>query len=72
MHQVGVAAATEFPPGTPVSREGTTTCFTCHYYHAADQPKLWRGTKEQCGAGCHNVESPDGAGGGPGTEEEAR
>lgn len=69
MHRIGVQAQTEFPPGTPLSKEGTTTCYTCHYYHAADQPKLWRGTKTQCGAGCHDARRSDGE---AGTEEEAR
>ena len=54
MHQTGIRARTEFPPGTPLSAAGTTTCYTCHYFHASDQAKLWRGTREQCGLGCHD------------------
>jgi predicted CXXCH cytochrome family protein len=74
MHRVGVPAETEFPPGTPVSREGTTTCYTCHLFHGSEQPRLWRGTREQCGAGCHDAARPEGEGaeGGPATEEGTR
>jgi predicted CXXCH cytochrome family protein len=53
MHQVDAAAKSEFPPGTPLSPEGRTTCYTCHLFHASDQPKLWRDVKERCGIGCH-------------------
>jgi len=61
MHKVGVKAKTEFPAGTPLSAEGTTTCYTCHYFHASDQTKLWRGPRERCGLGCHEVfDSPGG------------
>jgi predicted CXXCH cytochrome family protein len=58
LHKVGAAAKTEFPPGTPVSAEGTTTCYSCHFFHASNQTKLWRGTKEQCGLGCHDADKP--------------
>ena len=43
-----------------MSAEGTTTCYTCHLFHGSNQPKLWRGTKEQCGLGCHEVLEPQG------------
>jgi predicted CXXCH cytochrome family protein len=59
LHKTGIRAKTEFPPGTPLSPEGTTTCYTCHYFHASNQTKLWRGTKEQCGLGCHDVPEPE-------------
>jgi predicted CXXCH cytochrome family protein len=61
MHQVGVFGKRDFPPGTPLSKEGTTTCYTCHLIHASDQPKLWRGPKEQCGIGCHDAAATEGA-----------
>jgi predicted CXXCH cytochrome family protein len=48
----------EFPPDIPISREGTTTCYTCHLFHASDFPKLSRGLKEQCGLGCHEAQTP--------------
>ncbi len=60
LHKVGIKAKTEFPPGTPVSAEGTTTCYTCHFFHASNQAKLWRGTQEQCGLGCHDAPAPEG------------
>ncbi len=60
MHKIGATAKTEFAPGMPLSKEGTTACYSCHYYHAAEQPKLWRGTKEQCGIGCHDAPQPEG------------
>jgi predicted CXXCH cytochrome family protein len=56
LHKNGMAPKTEFPVGTPTSPEGTTTCYTCHLFHASNQAKLWRGTREQCGLGCHEVE----------------
>lgn len=74
LHKVGVPAKTEFPPGTPLSAEGTTTCYTCHFFHASNQTKLWRGPKEQCGLGCHEVLEPQGGspGGEIGTEKGAQ
>ena len=60
LHKTGILPKTEFAPGTPVSPEGTTTCYTCHYYHASNQTKLWRGPKERCGIGCHGVLDPEG------------
>jgi len=62
MHQTGPTAKTEFPPGTPLSAKGTTTCYTCHYFHASNQAKLWRGPKEQCGLGCHDAPEEGGEG----------
>jgi predicted CXXCH cytochrome family protein len=61
LHKVGILPKTEFPAGTPVSPEGATTCYTCHVYHASNLPKLWRGPKEQCGLGCHEVMNREGA-----------
>ena len=72
MHQTGAAARTEFPPGTPLSAEGTTTCYTCHYFHASDQTKLWRGTREQCGLGCHDALKLEGGASGVEVETEER
>jgi predicted CXXCH cytochrome family protein len=66
MHQVGVPAKTEFPPGTPLSKEGTTTCYTCHVWHSSTQPKLWRGPREECGRGCHDTRKKEGAAEGEG------
>jgi predicted CXXCH cytochrome family protein len=66
LHKTGIVAKTEFPPGTPLSPEGTTTCYTCHYFHASNQTKLWRGTRDQCGLGCHEVLGNQG--GAPGGE----
>jgi len=68
LHKTGIRAKTEFPPGTPLSEEGTTICYTCHYYHASNQTRLWRGPKEQCGLGCHEVLERQG--GAPGDEVE--
>lgn len=59
LHKTGIKAKTEFPPGTPLSPEGLTTCYTCHYFHASNQARLWRGSKEQCGLGCHDVPAPE-------------
>lgn len=58
MHQTGASAKTEFPPGTPLSAEGRTTCFTCHFFHASNEAKLQRGTRQQCGLGCHDIQAP--------------
>jgi predicted CXXCH cytochrome family protein len=56
MHQVGIGPKTEFPPDTPLSAAGETTCYTCHLFHAGSLAKLWRGEVEgQCGLGCHDV-----------------
>lgn len=55
MHKIGAEAKTAFPAGTPLSKEGTTTCYTCHLFHGSAQPKLWRGAKQQCGLGCHDL-----------------
>jgi predicted CXXCH cytochrome family protein len=60
-HRVGASAKTSFSPGTPLSKEGTTTCYTCHYIHASNETMLKRGTKEQCGHGCHEVAPPEAA-----------
>ena len=60
LHRVGAAPKTAFVAGTPLSREGTTTCYTCHYFHASNEANLKRGTKEQCGTGCHDVAQPEG------------
>jgi predicted CXXCH cytochrome family protein len=65
MHKVGAAPKTEFPAGTPRGADGTTVCYTCHLFHAADKPKLVRGTREVCGLGCHDpptVGEGEGAG----------
>ncbi len=70
LHKTKVAAKTEFPPGTPLSPEGTTTCYTCHLYHASNQPYLWRGPKEQCGLGCHEALTPQGDSSEEGVEKE--
>jgi len=70
LHKIGITAKTEFPPGTPLSAEGTTTCYTCHYFHASNQTKLWRGTKEQCGLGCHEALEPQGGASGGEVETE--
>jgi predicted CXXCH cytochrome family protein len=72
MHQTGAAARTEFPPGTPLSPESTTTCYTCHYFHASEQTKLWRGTREQCGLGCHDTLKLEGGASGVEVETEER
>jgi predicted CXXCH cytochrome family protein len=61
LHRVGAAARTTFAAGTPLSREGTTTCYTCHLFHSSNETTLKRGTKEQCGIGCHDVPQPEGA-----------
>ncbi|MHB8835923.1 MAG: cytochrome c3 family protein [Candidatus Methylomirabilia bacterium] len=63
LHKIGIMAKTAFPPGTPLSEEGQTTCYTCHYFHASNQVKLTRGPKAQCGLGCHETlggEAPAG------------
>jgi predicted CXXCH cytochrome family protein len=57
-HQVGATAKTAFAAATPLSKEGTTTCYTCHLFHASDETALKRGTKEQCGIGCHDQPKP--------------
>ena len=66
MHKTGGAAKTEFPAGTPLGANGTTVCYTCHLFHASNQPKLIRGSREVCGLGCHNAtaagEEESGAG----------
>ena len=52
-------------------KEGTTTCYTCHFFHASSQPKLWRGPQEQCGSGLsrHAVQRRGrGAGSGQGVD----
>ena len=58
LHKTGALPKTEFPPGTPTNADGTTTCYTCHFVHASNQAKLWRGPREQCGLGCHAVAEP--------------
>jgi predicted CXXCH cytochrome family protein len=61
LHRIGAVAKTAFAAGTPLSKEGTTTCYTCHFFHASNEPMLKRGPKEQCGLGCHDVVQPAGA-----------
>ncbi|HEY5999150.1 MAG TPA: cytochrome c3 family protein [bacterium] len=71
MHKVGVPARTAFPAGTPVAADGTTVCYTCHFFHASSQPKLIRGTQDVCGLGCHNAPAAgeeEGGGESPGEE----
>lgn len=63
MHKVGAAAKTAFPPGTPVAADGTTACYTCHFFHAGSEPKLIRGPREVCGLGCHTSAAEGGEGG---------
>ena len=70
LHKTGVPAKTQFPPGTSLSPEGTSTCYTCHFYHASNQVKLWRGPKEQCGLGCHEPAGKEGVAPGPGGKAE--
>jgi predicted CXXCH cytochrome family protein len=70
MHKTGILPKTEFPPGTPVSAEGTSTCYTCHFFHASNQAKLWRGPRDQCGLGCHEALDPQKGPAGEGGSEE--
>lgn len=72
MHKVGISAKTEFPTGTPLSAEGTTTCYSCHLFHASEQPKLARGAKDLCGLGCHEVTPAEGGEEQPPVEEMTR
>ncbi len=56
LHKVGMGPSKgAFAPGVPLDEQGRTNCYSCHLYHSADEPKLWRGEKKDCGIGCHTA-----------------